>query len=228
MKRLNFKLPKINLKFGKKPVKNGSAVTKKKYPNPVFDDWKRAAVEEISSREVVSQIVRKCVVCLVIACIAVSSSFVTGYYRKSFENNINSVVLRGNSVLNEYGNIIKELEMYEKYANMKFKVPLYVQFAALMSSAKLGFFIDSVSFDRSSDLGSLREQFVVETGNNIDSVKIIGSWKIKGFLMNEADNRWVLSFKDSVEGLFSLFGMKSYGSASLRGKDMEATVVVYE
>jgi len=49
---------------------------------------------------------------------------------------------------------------------MKLKVPLYVQFAALVSSSKMGFFMDSLSFEQEASLGNLRESFVVETGRN--------------------------------------------------------------
>jgi len=51
---------------------------------------------------------------------------------------------------------------------MRLKVPLYVQFSILTSSSKTGFFIDSVSFEQTSDIGALRESFVVETGKNTD------------------------------------------------------------
>jgi len=87
-----------------------------------------------------------------------------GHYRKAGEESISQVLSLCNSTLNEYGNIVREIETYEKYANMRLKVPLYVQFSILTSSSKTGFFIDSVSFEQTSDIGALRESFVVETG----------------------------------------------------------------
>lgn len=222
---------KVNFSgFTKRFRKQKGAVVqrKKKYANPVFEEWKKAAVEEIAGRKIVSLVVGRCIVSLVVVCVVFASFFLTGHYRKAGEESISQVLSLCNSTLNEYGNIVREIETYEKYANMRLKVPLYVQLSILTSSSKTGFFIDSVSFEQTSDIGSLRESFVVETGKNTDSVKIVGVWKLKGLLTGEADNRWVISFKDTVEGMFSLFGVRSYVSASLKGRDFEATVIVYE
>jgi len=46
--------------------------------------------------------------------------------------------------------------------------------------------------------------------------------------MQRVDNRWTISFEESLENMFFLFGMKSYVSTSLRDTDMEATVILYE
>lgn len=219
------RLPKVDLsKFKKKK----DIVAGKKYANPVFEEWKASAVADLSNRQIRFHVIRKCVFCFAVLCVIAVSSILTGYYASVRQQEIEKVIARGNSLLNEYGKIIKDLETYERYADMKLKVPLYIQFAALVSSSKLGFFVDSLSFEQAASLGNLKESFVVETGQNADSVKILGMWKMKGLLMRDADNRWALSFKDSVEGMFSLFGMKSYVSASLRDADMEATVILYE
>ncbi len=218
-------MKKISLKLPRKK-KNVSVSGKKKYANPVFDEWKKSVAEELAGRKATSFVIRNCAVCLLAVCIVVMSSFALGYYRHSAEDRINQVMSRGNGILNEYGNIISDLETYEKYAGMK--IPVYVQFSALLASTKLGFFIDSLSFEQTSDIGSLREQFAVETGKGIDSVKIKAVWKMKGVLPREADNRWAISLKDTIESMFSVFGLKSYVSASLKGTDVETTVVCYE
>ena len=221
------KVPKLKVKFsGRKKKAPVSGASGKKYANPIFDEWKKSVVEELAGRQAASYVVRRCAVCLLAVCVVAASSFATGYYRHRAEDRINQVISRGNGVLNEYGNMIRNLETYEKYAGMK--IPVYVQFAAMLASTKLGFFIDSLSFEQISDIGSLREQFVVETGRGIDSVKIGAVWKMKGVLPREADNRWVISLKDTIESMFSVFGSKSYVSASLKGTDVEATVICYE
>jgi len=216
------KLPKLKKKNTKKT--NGT----KKYANPIFDGWKAAAVADLTNKNVRSLVIRECILCFAFLCVIVASSVLTGYYVSAREQEIGRVINRGNSLLNEYGKIIKDLETYERYANMKLKVPLYIQFATLTSSSKMGFFIDTLSFEQEATLGNLKESFIVETGQSADSIKVLGAWKIKGLLMQEADNRWALSFKNSLESMFSLFGMKSYASASLRGPDLEATVILYE
>jgi hypothetical protein len=219
------RLPRFDLsKFQKKK----DIATGKKYANPVFDEWKESAVADLANRQIRFHVVRKCIFCFAVLCVIAASSVLTGYYASSRQQEVEKVIARGNSLLNEYGKIIKDLETYERYAQMKLKVPLYIQFATLVSSSKLGFFVDSLSFEQAASLGNLKESFVVETGQNADSVKILGMWKMKGLLMQDVDNRWAISFKDSVEGMFSLFGMKSYVSASLRDTDMEATVILYE
>jgi len=182
------KLPKIDLnKLQKKKKNNGTSG--KKYANPVFDEWKASAVKELLTSQVRLHVIRGCIVCLVVFGIVVASSILTGYYVSSCKAEVDNVISRGNSLLNEHGKIIKDLETYERYADMKLKAPLYVQFAALVSSSKMGFFMDSLSFEQEASLGNLRESFVVETGRNADSVKILGMWKIKGFLMQNVDNR---------------------------------------
>lgn len=222
------KLPKFDLKFKGKPKKRNNGTSSKKYANPVFDEWKASAVEELLINQVRFHVIRGCLVCLVVLGIIVASSVFTGYYVSACKVEVGDIISRGNSLLNEHGKIIKDLETYERYADMKLKVPLYVQFAALVSSSKMGFFMDSLSFEQEASLGNLKESFVVETGRNADSVKILGTWKIKGLLMQDVDNRWTISLKNSLEAMFSLFGMKSFVSASLRGSDMEATVLLYE
>jgi len=222
-------LKKISLKLKVKlpdKKKNISPSEKKKYANPVFDEWKRFAVEELTGKKVSFFVVKNCMICLLAVCIVAMSFFATGYYRHQAEDRINQIVSRGNGILNEYGNMIGDLETYEKYAGMK--IPVYVQFVAMLASTKLGFFIDSLSFEQTSDIGSLQEQFAVETGKSIDSVKIKAVWKMKGVLPREADNRWAISLKDTIESMFSVFGSKSYVFASLKGTDVEATVVCYE
>lgn len=225
------KLPKLNFKFKKpkkpKNNKNGKKLDKK-YANPVFDEWKAAAVTDLSNRQMRFHVVKNCVLCFAVFCFIAVASVSTGYYASAKRAEVNEVISRGNSLLNEYGRTIADLETYERYADMKQKVPLYVQFAALISSSKMGFFMGSLSFEQAAGLGNLKESFVVETGQSADSVKILGIWKIRGLLMQEVDNRWTISYKNSLEGMFSLFGMKSFVSASLRGSDMEATVVLYE
>lgn len=224
------KLPKLNFKFKKikKPKNSQNGKLSKKYANPVFEDWKANVVTDLANRQTRSYVIRNCVLCFAIFCIIAVVSTGIGYYTSTKRVEVNDVISRGNSLLNEYGKTIADLETYERYANMKQKVPLYIQFAALISSSKMGFFIDSLSFEQTANLGNLKESFVVETGQSADSVKILGIWKIKGLLMQEADNRWVISYKNSLEGMLSLFGMKSFVSASLRGSDMEATVALYE
>lgn len=224
------KLPKLNFKFKKikKPKNSQNGKLSKKYANPVFEDWKANVVTDLSNRQTRSYVMRNCILCFAVFCIIAVASTGIGYYASAKRAEVNDVVSRGNSLLNEYGKTIADLETYERYANMKQKVPLYIQFAALISSSKMGFFIDSLSFEQTANLGNLKESFVVETGQSADSVKILGIWKIKGLLMQEADNRWAISYKNSLEGMLSLFGMKSFVSASLRGSDMEATVALYE
>ncbi len=219
------KLPKINLK---KKKKKDNEKSNKKYANPVFDEWKASAAKELLTKQVSFYVIKRCLVCFAILCIIAASSVFTGYYVSARKAEVGGIISRGNSLLNEYGKIIKDLETYERYADMKLKVPLYVQFAALVSSSKMGFFIDSLSFEQDASFGNLKESFVVETGKNADSVEILGMWKMKGLLMQDVDNRWALSFKNSLESMFSLFGMKSYASASLRGSNLEATVILYE
>jgi len=222
LKKLNFKIEK------RKVQKKNDGTSSKKYANPIFDEWKASATQDLLIKQVRFHVIRKCLVCFAVLCIIAASSMFTGYYVSTRKAEVGKVISRGNSLLNEYGKIIKDLETYERYADMKLKVPLYVQFAALVSSSKLGFFIDSLSFEQAAELGNLKESFVVETGQSADSVKILGIWKIKGLLMQNVDNRWAISFKNSLEGMFSLFGMKSYVSTTLRESDMEATVVLYE
>lgn len=200
----------------------------KKYANPVFDDWKKSVAEEIAVRETTSLVIGKCLLCFALLCVLLASFVVTERMQISGKRDTEAVLGEVNRVLNEHGNVIRELETYERYADMRMKVPLYLQFAVIATSSKMGVFWDSVSFEQVSDLGSLKESFVVETGRNTDSVKILGQWKVKGFLLREADNRWTLSFKDAVEGMFSLMGSKSFVSAALRGTDLEATVILYE
>ena len=200
----------------------------KKYANPVFDDWKKSVAEEIAVRETTSLVIGKCLLCFALLCVLLASFVVTERMQISGKRDTEAVLGEVNRVLNEHGNVIRELETYERYADMRMKVPLYLQFAVIAASSKMGVFWDSVSFEQVSDLGSLKESFVVETGRNTDSVKILGQWKVKGFLLREADNRWTLSFKDAVEGMFSLMGSKSFVSAALRGTDLEATVILYE
>lgn len=216
------KLPKLKKQKVKKT--NGT----KKYANPIFDGWKAAAVADLANKNARSLVIRECILCFAFLCVIVASSVFTGYYVSSREQEVRKVLNRGNGLLNEYGKIIKDLETYERYADMKLKVSLYIQFAALTSSSKMGFFIDALSFEQEASLGNLKEPFIVETGQSADAIKVLGAWKMKGLLMQEADNRWALSFKNSLESMFSLFGMKSYVSASLRGSDLEATVVLYE
>jgi len=216
------KLPKLKKQKVKKT--NGT----KKYANPIFDGWKAAAVADLANKNARSLVIRECILCFAFLCVIVASSVFTGYYVSSREQEVRKVLNRGNGLLNEYGKIIKDLETYERYADMKLKVPLYIQFAALTSSSKMGFFIDVLSFEQEASLGNLKEPFIVETVQSADTIKVLGAWKMKGLLMQEVDNRWVLSFKNSLESMFSLFGMKSYVSASLRGSDLEATVILYE
>lgn len=200
----------------------------KKYANPVFDDWKKSVAEEIAVRETTSLVIGKCLLCFALLCVLLASFVVTEKIQISREHAAKAVLNEVSRVLNEHGNVIGELETYERYADMRMKVPIYLQFAVITASSKMGVFWDSASFEQVSDLGSLKESFVVETGQSTDSVKILGQWRIKGLLMREADNRWAISFKDAVEGMFSLTGSKSYVSAALRGTDLEATVILYE
>lgn len=220
MKKIRLRVPKLK----HKNIKN----REKKYANPIFDDWKRSAVEEIAVKETTSLVIRKCLLCFTVLCVLLASFVVTEKIQISREHAAKAVLNEVSRVLNEHGNVIGELETYERYADMRMKVPIYLQFAVITASSKMGVFWDSASFEQVSDLGSLKESFVVETGQSTDSVKILGQWRIKGLLMREADNRWAISFKDAVEGMFSLTGSKSYVSAALRGTDLEATVILYE
>lgn len=217
------KLPKLRNKKSKN--KNGAG---NKYANPVFDEWKEFAAKEFLIKQTRSHVIKRCLACLVFLGIVVASTIFTGHYVSFRKAEINNVISRGNSLLNEYGKVITDLETYERYAKMKPQVPLYVQFAAITSSSKLGFFVDSLSFEQDASLGNLRESFVVKTGQNANAVKVLGMWKIKGLLMQRVDNRWTISFEESLENMFFLFGMKSYVSTSLRDTDMEATVILYE
>lgn len=219
---------KIRLPRTRKRSRDTQSGTKK-YANPVFDDWKKSVAEEIAVRETTSLVIGKCLLCFALLCVLLASFVVTERMQISGKRDAEAVLGEVNRVLNEHGNVIRELGTYERYADMRMKVPLYLQFAVIAASSKMGVFWDSVSFEQVSDLGSLKESFVVETGRNTDSVKILGQWKVKGFLLREeADNRWTLSFKDAVEGMFSLMGSKSFVSAALRGTDLEATVILYE
>lgn len=218
---------KIRLPRTRKRSRDTQSRTKK-YANPVFDDWKKSVAEEIAVRETTSLVIGKCLLCFALLCVLLASFVVTERMQISGKRDTEAVLGEINRVLNEHGNVIRELETYERYADMRMKVPLYLQFAVIAASSKMGVFWDSVSFEQVSGLGSLKESFVVETGRNTDSVKILGQWKVKGFLLREADNRWALSFKDAVEGMFSLMGSKSFVSAALRGTDLEATVILYE
>lgn len=224
---LKMKKSKI-IKLFKRNKKRVVQNNKKKYANPVFDDWKKSALDEFLKKEVSAEVAKSGIFILVVLCIIVFSSFVLGSFRSKTEARINAVIADANKVLNEYGNVIKDMETYEKYASMKLKVPIYVQSAVILSSSRTGFFFDSISFEKTKEIGNLKEPFVVETGKGIDETVVLGIWKFKGLVMKEADNRWIMSLKDTIEGTFSLFGVKSYTSASLRGKDVEATVVIYE
>lgn len=218
---------KIRLPRTRKRSRDAQSRTKK-YANPVFDDWKKSVAEEIAVRETTSLVIGKCLLCFALLCVLLASFVVTERMQISGKRDTEAVLGEVNRVLNEHGNVIRELETYERYADMRMKVPLYLQFAVIAASSKMGVFWDSVSFEQVSDLGSLKESFVVETGRNTDSVKILGQWKVKGFLLREADNRWTLSFNDAMEGMFSLMGSRSFVSAALRGTDLEATVILYE
>lgn len=220
------KLPSFFKKKRNKRQLIGS--NRQKYANPIFDEWKKSAADEFLRKEVASEVIRYGVFIFALLCLIVVSSFLLSSYREKTEARINSVFAGANGILNEYGNVIRDMEIYEKYVDMKLRVPLYVQCSVIFSSSRLGFFLDSLSFERTKEIGSLKESFVVETGKSMDAVDIVGTWKLKGLLTKEADNRWIMSLKDAIEGTFSLFGVKSYTSASLRGKDVEATVVIYE
>ncbi len=220
------KLPKIKLPFKRKIHYNDNH--KKRYPNPVCREWCEKITEEMGYGVIRNLVMRYIAILLVISLSIAASSVVFSIYCNRYQKEIDDVITKTNGILNEYGNILGDIDTYEKYASMRINPPLYIQYVVLGTSAsKFGFFIDKMNFEKTKDLGGIKESFAVETGKSPDSVNIVGIWKFNAWLVREGDSRWVLSLREGIDGMFSLYGARAYTSAVLRDKNADITVVVW-
>ena len=220
------KLPEIKLLSKKRKFRNGNHG--KRYPNPVCREWCEKITEEMGYGVIRRVVARYVAVLLVVSLSVTAFSVVFDIYCNRYQKEIDDVITKTNGILNEYGNILGDIDTYEKYASMRINPPLYIQYVVLGTSAsKFGFFIDKMNFEKTKDLGGIKESFAVETGKSPDSVNIVGIWKFNAWLVREGDSRWVLSLREGIDGMFSLYGARAYTSAVLRDKNADITVVVW-